>query len=93
MDTVDANIAQGLPVDSRRYGIGAQILDDLGICRLRLITNNPAKYGGIDGYGLKIVGRVALPAIQSAHNVEYLRAKRDRMGHTLDLDPAVAAGG
>ncbi|GAA3522852.1 bifunctional 3,4-dihydroxy-2-butanone-4-phosphate synthase/GTP cyclohydrolase II [Amycolatopsis ultiminotia] len=92
MDTVEANIAQGLPADSRSYGTGAQILGDLGIRRLRLITNNPAKYGGLDGYGLKIVERVALPVLQNAHNIEYLRTKRDRMGHELDLGPAATAG-
>jgi 3,4-dihydroxy 2-butanone 4-phosphate synthase/GTP cyclohydrolase II len=83
LDTVDANTAQGLPVDARSYGVGAQILADLGVSRLRLITNNPAKYGGLDGYGLTIVGRVALPTAVTPHNVRYLRTKRDRMGHTL----------
>ncbi|MFC4004130.1 bifunctional 3,4-dihydroxy-2-butanone-4-phosphate synthase/GTP cyclohydrolase II [Prauserella oleivorans] len=86
LDTVDANLAQGLPVDSRSYGIGAQILADLGIRRLRLITNNPAKYGGLDGYGLDIVGRVALPVTQTPHNVRYLRTKRTRMGHQFGAD-------
>jgi 3,4-dihydroxy 2-butanone 4-phosphate synthase/GTP cyclohydrolase II len=85
LDTVDANTAQGLPVDSRSYGVGAQILGDLGIRRLRLITNNPAKYGGLDGYGLDIVGRVALPVVETPHNVRYLRAKRERMHHDLVL--------
>jgi 3,4-dihydroxy 2-butanone 4-phosphate synthase/GTP cyclohydrolase II len=85
LDTVDANAAQGLPVDSRSYGIGAQILGDLGVRRLRLMTNNPAKYGGLDGYGLEIVGRVRLPAAENAHNSRYLRTKRDRMGHDLGL--------
>jgi 3,4-dihydroxy 2-butanone 4-phosphate synthase/GTP cyclohydrolase II len=89
LDTVDANLAQGLPADSRSYGVGAQILGDLGVNRLRLITNNPAKYGGLDGYGLTVVGRVALPSVVTAHNVRYLRTKRERMGH---LD-APAAGG
>ena len=88
LDTVDANTAQGLPVDSRQYGVGAQILADLGIRRIRLITNNPAKYGGLDGYGLQIVGRVALPSIETGHNVRYLRTKRDRLGHTLVTEPA-----
>jgi 3,4-dihydroxy 2-butanone 4-phosphate synthase/GTP cyclohydrolase II len=89
LDTVDANIAQGLPVDSRSYGVGAQILADLGITRLRLITNNPAKYGGLDGYGLEIVGRVGLPTVHSPHNLRYLRTKQERMGHTLSLDENV----
>ncbi|WP_369255361.1 bifunctional 3,4-dihydroxy-2-butanone-4-phosphate synthase/GTP cyclohydrolase II [Geodermatophilus amargosae] len=83
LDTIDANTAQGLPVDSRSYGVGAQILGDLGATRIRLITNNPAKYGGLDGYGLTIVGRVALPVVETAHNVRYLRTKRERMGHHL----------
>jgi 3,4-dihydroxy 2-butanone 4-phosphate synthase/GTP cyclohydrolase II len=91
LDTVDANTAQGLPVDSRSYGVGAQILADLGITRLRLMTNNPAKYGGLDGYGLDIVGRVGLPATPSPHNLRYLRTKQERMGHAFALD--VSAGG
>ncbi|MFF4599232.1 bifunctional 3,4-dihydroxy-2-butanone-4-phosphate synthase/GTP cyclohydrolase II [Amycolatopsis sp. NPDC001319] len=86
LDTVDANTAQGLPVDSRSYGVGAQILADLGITRLRLITDNPAKYGGLDGYGLEIVDRVGLPAAATAHNLRYLRTKQQRLGHTLDVD-------
>jgi 3,4-dihydroxy 2-butanone 4-phosphate synthase/GTP cyclohydrolase II len=90
LDTVDANTAQGLPVDSRSYGVGAQILGDLGINRLRLITNNPAKYGGLDGYGLQVVGRVAMPVVETAHNVRYLRTKRDRMGHHLGADHVAA---
>ena len=88
LDTVDANTAQGLPVDSRSYGIGAQILSDLGIERLRLITHNPAKFGGLDGYGLQVVDQVALPVLQTPENVLYLRTKRDRMGHSLDLEAA-----
>ncbi|WP_372493890.1 bifunctional 3,4-dihydroxy-2-butanone-4-phosphate synthase/GTP cyclohydrolase II [Prauserella aidingensis] len=87
LDTVDANTAQDLPVDSRSYGIGAQILADLGIRRIRLITNNPAKYGGLDGHGLDLVDRVALPTMPTPHNVHYLRTKRDRMNHTLDNGP------
>ena len=83
LDTVDANTAQGLPVDSRSYGVGAQILGDLGATRIRLITNNPAKFGGLEGYGLTITGRVSLPTVATPHNVRYLRTKRDRMGHQL----------
>ena len=85
LDTVDANTVQGLPVDSRSYGVGAQILTDLGIRRIRLMTNNPAKYSGLDGYGLELVRRVPLPAHTTAHNVRYLRTKQERMGHMLDL--------
>ncbi len=85
LDTVDANTAQGLPVDARSYGVGAQILVELGIRRLRLITNNPAKYGGLEGYGLDIVGRTALPSAENPHNRRYLHTKRDRMGHHLSV--------
>jgi 3,4-dihydroxy 2-butanone 4-phosphate synthase / GTP cyclohydrolase II len=85
LDTVDANTAQGLPVDSRSYGVGAQILGGLGIRRLRLITNNPAKYGGLDGHNLEIVGRVALPTAENPHNRRYLRTKRERLGHHLSV--------
>ena len=87
LDTVDANTAQGLPADSRSYGVGSQILGDLGISRLRLITNNPAKFGGLEGYGLTIVGRVRLPVVETPHNVRYLRTKRERMGHDLEVLP------
>ncbi|MCE0762007.1 bifunctional 3,4-dihydroxy-2-butanone-4-phosphate synthase/GTP cyclohydrolase II [Pseudonocardia kujensis] len=86
LDTVDANTAQGLPVDSRSYGVGAQILGHLGVRRLRLITNNPAKYGGLDGYALEIVGRVAQPTVETPENLRYLRTKRDRMGHALPIE-------
>jgi 3,4-dihydroxy 2-butanone 4-phosphate synthase/GTP cyclohydrolase II len=86
-DTVDANLALGVPADARDYGQGAQILVDLGIKSMRLLTNNPAKRVGLDGYGLTIVDRVALPIRPNAENLRYLRTKRDRMGHELgDLD-------
>ena len=84
VDTVDANTQLGLPVDSREYGIGAQILADLGARELRLMTNNPAKYGGIAGYGLSIVERVQLEIAPTPENEAYLRTKRDRMGHVFD---------
>jgi 3,4-dihydroxy 2-butanone 4-phosphate synthase/GTP cyclohydrolase II len=83
-DTVDANLALGLPVDSREYGIGAQILVDLGITTMRLLTNNPAKYGGLDGFGLEITGRVPLLTVPNPENIAYLRTKRERMGHLLE---------
>jgi 3,4-dihydroxy 2-butanone 4-phosphate synthase/GTP cyclohydrolase II len=83
-DTVDANTALGLPVDSREYGIGAQILSDLGVTTMRLLTNNPAKYGGLEGFGLDIVGRVPLPSRVNPENARYLTTKRDRMGHLID---------
>jgi len=83
-DTVDANTDLGLPVDSREYGIGAQILVDLGITTMRYMTNNPAKYGGLEGFGLEIVERVPLQSAPNAENMTYLRTKRDRMGHLLE---------
>ena len=83
-DTVDANLELGLPVDSREYGIGAQILVDLGVTSMRLLTNNPAKYGGLEGFGLEIVERVPLESIPTSFNLEYLRTKRERLGHLLE---------
>lgn len=91
LDTVDANTALGQPVDSRSYGVGAAILADLGARRLRLITNNPAKFGGLDGYDLEIVGRVALPTQATPYNLRYLRTKRDRMGHVFAEDSGTGA--
>ena len=84
LDTVDANLALGLPVDNREYGIGAQILVDLGITTMRLLTNNPAKYGGLDGYGLEIVERVGLQSTPNPENIAYLRTKQRRLGHLLE---------
>jgi 3,4-dihydroxy 2-butanone 4-phosphate synthase / GTP cyclohydrolase II len=90
-DTVDANLALGMPADSRDYGTGAQILVDLGVRSMRLLTNNPAKRAGLEGYGLTITGRVPLPIRPNPENLRYLRTKRDRMGHDLDgLDPTGA---
>ncbi|MCU1452510.1 MAG: 3,4-dihydroxy-2-butanone 4-phosphate synthase, partial [Acidimicrobiales bacterium] len=83
-DTVDANVALGLPIDSREYGIGAQILVDLGITTMRIITNNPAKYGGLDGFGLDIVERVPSITAPNPENIRYLRTKVEKMGHLLD---------
>lgn len=84
-DTVEANLDLGFSVDSREYGIGAQILADLGITTMRLMTNNPAKYGGLGGYNLEIVGRVPLVATPNTHNIRYLRAKQEKMGHLLEI--------
>jgi len=84
VDTVDANVRLGLPVDSREYGIGAQILQDLGVTTMRLMTNNPAKYGGLGGFGLEIVGRVPIESAPNPENLDYLRTKRERMGHLLE---------
>ena len=86
LDTVDANIELGLPVDSREYGIGAQILADLGASELRLMTNNPAKYGGLEGYGLAVVERVSIAIASTPENEKYLRTKKERMGHLIDMD-------
>ncbi len=92
-DTVDANLKLGLPADARDYGIGAQILGDLGVRSMRLLTNNPAKRVGLDGYGLQIIERVPLPVRANAENIRYLMTKRDRMGHDLvgleDFDEAL----
>jgi 3,4-dihydroxy 2-butanone 4-phosphate synthase/GTP cyclohydrolase II len=82
-DTVDANLALGLPVDARDYGVGAQILAALGVRRMRLITNNPFKRVGLETHGLEIAETVWLPTRPTAHNLVYLRTKRDRMGHDL----------
>ena len=82
-DTVDANLALGVPADARDYGTGAQILCDLGVRSMRLLTNNPAKRIGLEGYGLQITGRVPLPISPNPENLHYLRTKRDRMGHDL----------
>jgi 3,4-dihydroxy 2-butanone 4-phosphate synthase/GTP cyclohydrolase II len=82
-DTVDANVELGFAADSREYGIGAQILVDLGITTMRYMTNNPAKYGGLEGYGLRIVERVPLESVPNPENIRYLRTKRERMGHLL----------
>jgi len=85
-DTVEANVELGFPVDKREYGIGSQILVDLGISTMRIMTNNPAKYGGLDGYGLEIVERVPLRTTPNEENIAYLRAKQAKLGHLLDLD-------
>jgi 3,4-dihydroxy 2-butanone 4-phosphate synthase / GTP cyclohydrolase II len=90
-DTVDANLELGLPADARDYGTGAQILYDLGVRTMRLLTNNPAKRAGLEGYGLTVVGREAMPTRLHPENLEYLRTKRDRMGHELEL-PAELEG-
>ncbi len=83
-DTVDANLELGLPADARDYGIGAQILYDLGVRSMRLLTNNPAKRAGLEGYGLRVTGRESLPVRLHPENVRYLRTKRDRMGHLFE---------
>jgi 3,4-dihydroxy 2-butanone 4-phosphate synthase/GTP cyclohydrolase II len=85
LDTVDANVALGYPADPRQYGTGAQILADLGLTEIRLLTNNPRKRAGLEGYGLRIVEQVPLEISPSRHNQHYLETKRDRMGHALQV--------
>ncbi|MBV8356023.1 MAG: bifunctional 3,4-dihydroxy-2-butanone-4-phosphate synthase/GTP cyclohydrolase II [Candidatus Eremiobacteraeota bacterium] len=82
-DTVEANVALGLPVDKRDYGIGSQILHDLGAREMRILTNNPRKINGLEGYGLRIVQRVPIAIEPTSFNVRYLETKRDKMGHML----------
>ena len=83
MDTVEANLALNLPADLRDYGIGAQILVDLGLSSIRILTNNPKKIRGLEGYGLSVSEQIPIEHVANPHNEAYLRAKRDRMGHTL----------
>ncbi len=83
LDTVDANIKLGLPADLRDYGIGAQILGDLGLTSIRILTNNPKKILGLEGYGLSVTEQVPIRSVPNPHNEAYLEAKRDKLGHTL----------
>ncbi len=83
MDTVQANLALGLPMDGRDYGVGAQILRDLNISKIRLISNNPQKRVGLLGYGLEIIEQVPIEIQPNPHNEKYLQTKRDKMGHTI----------
>ena len=83
LDTVDANLRLGLPADLRDYGIGAQILVDLGLTSIRILTNNPKKISGLAGYGLSVADQIPIQHVPNPHNEAYLRAKRDRLGHTL----------
>ena len=85
-DTVEANLALGLPVDARDYGIGSQILADLGLTTIRIMTNNPSKRFGIEGYGLEVTERVPLQTFPNSYNVGYLKTKRGKLGHLLDLE-------
>jgi 3,4-dihydroxy 2-butanone 4-phosphate synthase / GTP cyclohydrolase II len=89
-DTVEANLELGFPADQRDYGIGAQILYDLGVRSMRLLTNNPEKRAGLEGHGLVIKERLPLQTDPTAQNVGYLRAKREKLGHLLDLPEADA---
>ena len=93
MDTVDANLALGFPADRRDYGIGMQILVDLGVRKMRLLTNNPAKRAGLEGYGLEVVERLPIETTPNPFNIRYLETKRRRMGHLLDGLESLAGGG
>jgi len=85
MDTVEANHALGFPADLREYGIGAQMMVELGIRKLRLLTNNPKKISGINGWGLEIVERVPIQVSQNEKNAGYLKTKKEKMGHLLNI--------
>jgi 3,4-dihydroxy 2-butanone 4-phosphate synthase/GTP cyclohydrolase II len=91
-DTVDANLELGLPADAREYSTGAQVLADLGVRSVRLLTNNPAKVRGLSGFGIEVAGRVALPVTPTPDNLRYLIAKRDRLGHLIDGLPVNGDG-
>ncbi|MEV0625631.1 bifunctional 3,4-dihydroxy-2-butanone-4-phosphate synthase/GTP cyclohydrolase II [Nonomuraea wenchangensis] len=82
-DTVDANLELGLPVDAREFSNAGQILADLGVKSVRLLTNNPSKLKGMDGYGIKVLGREPMPVAMNPYNERYLKAKRDRLGHDI----------
>jgi 3,4-dihydroxy 2-butanone 4-phosphate synthase/GTP cyclohydrolase II len=87
LDTVEANEKLGFRADLRDYGIGAQILRDLGVGKMRLLTNNPKKIIGLTGYGLEMVERVPLEINPNRHNDQYLKTKRDKLGHLILIEP------
>jgi 3,4-dihydroxy 2-butanone 4-phosphate synthase/GTP cyclohydrolase II len=87
-DTVEANLELGFAPDQRDYGIGAQILSDLGVRTMRLLTNNPHKRAGLEGYGLSIDERIPLQTEPTPHNLEYLKVKREKLGHLLEVPEA-----
>jgi 3,4-dihydroxy 2-butanone 4-phosphate synthase / GTP cyclohydrolase II len=82
-DTVDANLKLGFQADERDYGVGAQILRNVGVKKMRLLTNNPTKRAGIEGYGLEVVENIPIEIQPNPHNEDYLKVKRDKMGHTI----------
>ena len=85
LDTVEANVSLGFPPDLRHYGVGAQILSDLGVCKIRLLTNNPKKIVGLEGYDLEVTRRQSIEIKPVPENLSYLKCKKDRMGHLFDL--------
>jgi 3,4-dihydroxy 2-butanone 4-phosphate synthase/GTP cyclohydrolase II len=85
LDTVEANVQLGFKPDLRDYGIGAQILRDLGVREMQLLTNNPKKIVGLEGYGLKVVDRFPIEIPSEPENKRYMQTKRDKMGHLLEL--------
>jgi 3,4-dihydroxy 2-butanone 4-phosphate synthase / GTP cyclohydrolase II len=91
-DTVQANEALGFKPDLRDYGVGAQILCDLGLTSVRIITNNPRKIVGLEGYGLNVSGRVLMPAACNSHNLNYLFTKKEKLGHWLELEVPASEG-
>ena len=86
MDTVEANLELGFKMDERDYGVGAQILNDLGVRKMKLMSNNPKKRTGLIGYGLEIVEVISVESESNPHNHKYLQTKKDKMGHSLKLD-------
>ena len=92
MDTVEANQKLGFKPDLRDYGIGAQILVDLGIRKMRLMTNNPKKIVGLEGYGLEVTERVPLELDACEFNADYLRTKKEKLGHMLNLTSSCSDG-
>jgi 3,4-dihydroxy 2-butanone 4-phosphate synthase/GTP cyclohydrolase II len=93
LDTVEANLRLGFPMDLRRYGVGAQILKDLGVRRFNLLTNNPKKVVGLEGFGLEMIEQLPLEAPINDENRFYMKTKADKMGHEYEVDPDPSAGG
>jgi 3,4-dihydroxy 2-butanone 4-phosphate synthase/GTP cyclohydrolase II len=85
MDTVEANISLGFKADHRDYGVGAQILADLGVKRMRLMTNNPKKISGLASYGLEVVEQLPITTLPNKHNRRYLKTKQKKMGHLMEV--------